>query len=338
MKTHFTRANYNNELEMCNNKLTEAENKIQEYETVINTLIQKIEDFENKLLKKSEENVMLKEQIEVHVSDYRGLIEDRKSHLKKLVSELQDECVGLESKLTSRNVLLIKEKGRVYCEKNEASSISQLKKRVSELQDECVENKKLSDTQVVRLKAENQALKVSLSGSRNDLDGKSMLVDRYKGELEISCGKFEKQERENAVRRSENEVLEEKIRELKVDLEVKTRLLESSADKISERDLQIIKLSGAIDNGSSKNNADSGDFTKQPDLNYGKNFETSLNNLNERLTDYLPEKVNRLPTKKLKDYLDEIEVQSIFLRLKLLAKMADDYFSSFGDLATSINQ
>ena len=279
----------NNELDMCNNKLTEAENKIQEYESVMNKLIQKIEDFENKLLKKCEENVVLKEKIEFHVSENRGLIDQHNS---------------LESKLTSRNVLLKKEKGRVFREKNEGSSISQLKKRVSELQDECVKNKKFSDTQVVRLKAENEALKVSLSGSRKDLDGKSMLVDRYKSKLEISCGKFEKQERENAVRRSENEVLEEKIRELEVDLEVKTRLFESSGDKVSERDLQIVKLLGAIDSGPSKNNADSGDFTKKTDLSYG-DLETSINNLD----------------------LTDIELQSLVPRLKFLAKMAGDNFS-----------
>ena len=179
-----------------------------------------------------------------------------------------------------------------------------MKKRVSELQDEFVKNKKFSDNQVVRLKAENEALKVSLSGSRKDLDGKSMLVDRYKSKLEISCGKFEKQERENAVRRSENEVLEEKIRELEVDLEVKTRLFESSGDRVCERDLQIVKLLGAIDSGPSKNNADSGDFTKKTDLSYG-DLETSINNLD----------------------LTDIELQSLVPRLKFLAKMAGDNFS-----------
>merc|ERR1712146_178707 len=95
----------------------------------------------------------------------------------------------LKNKLNSKNILLKKEKGRIFREKDEATTIGQLKKRVCDLQDEGLKNKKFMDSQVKRLKTENDALKVSVERLKKDTDGKSSLVDRYKSRLEVTCSK-----------------------------------------------------------------------------------------------------------------------------------------------------
>ena len=98
--------------------------------------------------------------------------------------------------------------------------------------------------------------------------------------------------------RSEAEVLEDKVKELELELEVNKRLLEGSQGKVSDNNLQVVKLLGAIDSGPSQTDMQKGDF--------GKHDES---NLNDTLN------------------LTDIELNSLIPRLKVLAKMAGDNFS-----------